>query len=229
MNDIIISLKNIRKSFLREKGGDSPNFVLKGLDLEVRKGEFISIHGKSGSGKTTLLNITAGLMEPDAGLVKFEGKNLYSLSDYKRSFIRNRKMGFIFQQFFLIPAIKVRENIMLPGVIAKIGKKELMKRIDEVLEILDLKHLAEYYPFTLSGGQQQRVAIGRAILMKPAVLLCDEPIANLDPESSEKIVSIFKNLSLNEKVAIIVVSHQHSIDNVADTRYLLKDGKLEKC
>lgn len=200
--------------------------VLRGVDLNVRRGELLVIYGKSGSGKTTLLNIIAGYIKPDAGRVRVLGNDILSMSDFELSKFRNRNIGFIFQQFFLINYLTCEENIQLPGYFSKFDSSWIRKRTEEMLRVVELDEFRNYYPPMLSGGQQQRVSIARAIFLNPAILLCDEPIGNLDSETGTKMVRMFKELNLKQKVTVIIVSHEEEISNVADRIAYLRDGKL---
>jgi len=222
-NGHIIAIRSVHKSF-RESGRKI--HVLKGIDFNVRQGEFVAIHGKSGTGKTTLLNIIAGFLSPDAGKVTVSDLDIYSINDRARSRFRNENIGFIFQQFFLIRYLRCEENLSLPGLFSKWKGEELSRRVDELMDMMDLKSMRKSYPFTLSGGQQQRIAIGRALLMKPKILLCDEPIGNLDKQTGTRILKIFKNLSESEGITVIVVTHMERVSELSDRTLHLVDGKL---
>jgi ABC-type lipoprotein export system ATPase subunit len=224
MADPIIDLHSVHKSF-RQK--DRSVKVLSGVDLVIGRGEFITVQGKSGSGKSTLLNIIAGLLKPSAGTVTFEGRNIYAMNDGARSRFRNENIGFVFQQFFLIRYLTCEENLSLPGLFSRWKGRDLQRRVEEIMEMLDIASLRKSYPPALSGGQQQRIAIGRALLMKPKILLCDEPIANLDPEAGEKVLQTFMNLAERDAITVIVVSHQPGISEAAGRTYRLAGGKLQ--
>ncbi len=223
MGDPLLALRSVYKSFRK---GDKLVRVLKGVEFTVAAGDFVAVFGESGSGKSTLLNIIAGLMPPDAGSVSCDGRNIYAMNDAARSCYRNESIGLIFQQFFLIPHLTCEENILLPGLIARKKGKDLQRRADELMEMLGIASLKSDRPPFLSGGQQQRVAICRALLQKPKILLCDEPVANLDPENGDKIIQIFRTLVEKEGTTVIVVSHQPEISKAAGKKFRLQEGKL---
>ena len=192
--------------------------ALDGVSLSVEEGEFLAIIGTSGSGKTTLLQILGGLDEPTAGGVWIRGNSLKDMTEDERTIFRRRNIGFVFQQYNLIPVINVYENIVLPLRLdgAEIDEK-LLEEIGEKLENL---------PKELSGGQQQRVAIARALMVKPAVLLCDEPTGNLDSVTSMEVISLLKTCAARFHQTVIVVTHQEAIAQMADRILRVEDGKL---
>ena len=192
--------------------------ALDGVSLSVEEGEFLAIIGTSGSGKTTLLQILGGLDEPTAGGVWIRGNSLKDMTEDERTIFRRRNIGFVFQQYNLIPVINVYENIVLPLRLdgAEIDEK-LLEDIGEKLENL---------PEELSGGQQQRVAIARALMVKPAVLLCDEPTGNLDSVTSMEVISLLKTCAARFHQTVIVVTHQEAIAQMADRILRVEDGKL---
>jgi len=153
-------------------------------------------------------------------------KDLYSADDSARSRFRNEKIGFIFQQFFLIRYLSCEENLSLPGLFSRWKGKELKDKVDRILEMMDLVSMRDRYPVTLSGGQQQRIAIGRALLLEPKILLCDEPVGNLDKETGTRILKIFKDLSRSRNITVIVVTHMDRISEFSDRMLILENGKL---
>ena len=198
--------------------------ALDGVSLSVEEGEFLAIIGTSGSGKTTLLQILGGLDEPTAGGVWIRGNSLKDMTEDERTIFRRRNIGFVFQQYNLIPVINVYENIVLPLRLdgAEIDEK-LLEDIVRTLKIGEkLENLAE----ELSGGQQQRVAIARALMVKPAVLLCDEPTGNLDSVTSMEVISLLKTCAARFHQTVIVVTHQEAIAQMADRILRVEDGKL---
>jgi putative ABC transport system ATP-binding protein len=225
MSEDIIRLESVHKSFA---SSGRRLKVLSGLEAAIREGEFVAVKGRSGAGKTTLLNVIAGFLPPEGGTVRVRGQDLYALRDTPRSRFRNENIGFIFQQFFLIPYLSCVENISLPGLFSmRLRGKELSRRVDEIIEMMELQSMRDSYPATLSGGQQQRIAVGRALLMQPRILLCDEPIGDLDRESGGRILDIFKNLSRNNHITLIVVTHMDRVARLADRTLELVDGKVK--
>jgi ABC-type lipoprotein export system ATPase subunit len=223
MDGEIIHLEAVHKSFSKARRKLD---VLCGVDFRVAEGEFVAIQGKSGTGKTTLLNVIAGFLRPDSGRVVVAERNLYSSDDTQRSRFRNENIGFIFQQFFLIRYLSCEENLSLPGLFSRWKGQELRDKVDRILEMMDLVSMRDRYPVTLSGGQQQRIAIGRALLLEPKILLCDEPVGNLDKETGTRILQIFKDLSRTRNITVIVVTHMDRISEFSDRMLILEKGKL---
>ena len=198
--------------------------ALDGVSLSVEEGEFLAIIGTSGSGKTTLLQILGGLDEPTAGGVWIRGNSLKDMTEDERTIFRRRNIGFVFQQYNLIPVINVYENIVLPLRLdcAEIDEKLL----EDIVRTLKIGEKLENLPEELSGGQQQRVAIARALMVKPAVLLCDEPTGNLDSVTSMEVISLLKTCAARFHQTVIVVTHQEAIAQMADRILRVEDGKL---
>ena len=198
--------------------------ALDGVSLSVEEGEFLAIIGTSGSGKTTLLQILGGLDEPTAGGVWIRGNSLKDMTEDERTIFRRRNIGFVFQQYNLIPVINVYENIVLPLRLdgAEIDEKLLV----DIVRTLKIGEKLENLPEELSGGQQQRVAIARALMVKPAVLLCDEPTGNLDSVTSMEVISLLKTCAARFHQTVIVVTHQEAIAQMADRILRVEDGKL---
>ena len=222
-NKIILEVKDLKKSF---KVGDSELEVLKGINLEVREGEFISLMGESGSGKSTLLYQIGFLDTPTSGEIKINGESFSNLSDEKLSEIRCNKIGFVFQFYNLIPNLTVEDNIMLPVIAAKKNASEYEDRLVSILQIIGLSDKRKCLPRELSGGQQQRVAIARAIILSPALLLADEPTGNLDSVSTKEIMELFKTLNEKEHVTIIQVTHSNETAKYGSRLIYLKDGRI---
>lgn len=214
------------------KTGDLETQVLKGLDLKIHEGEFVSIMGPSGSGKSTLLYLLGGLEDASSGLVHIEGQALQDMKDKKISQIRNNTIGFVFQFYNLVPHLTVEENILLPAMLAGKKKKELQPQMEKLLKIVGLKEKQFSYPSELSGGQQQRVAIARALVSKPRILLADEPIGNLDSNTGKEIMELFKRLNEEEHITIVQVTHSEKSTHYGNRVIYLEDGmvinKLEK-
>ena len=221
--DSILTVKNISKSY---KMGNAQVHALKRTTLEIKKGEIVVVIGKSGSGKSTLLNVLGGLIVPDSGEVLLDGKNLYALSEKERARIRNQKCGFIYQNFNLINALSVINNIRLPFDIA--GKPYNTKREKELLDILDLGKRRNFYPTQLSGGERQRTAVARALLMEPSIILADEPTGNLDLESGNKLMAFVKRTNREQGQTYVIVTHDLEWLKIAHTVYRMSDGRLER-
>lgn len=198
--------------------------ALDGVSLSVEEGEFLAIIGTSGSGKTTLLQILGGLDEPTAGGVWIRGNSLKDMTEDERTIFRRRNIGFVFQQYNLIPVINVYENIVLP--LRLDGAEIDEKLLEDIVRTLKIGEKLENLPEELSGGQQQRVAIARALMVKPAVLLCDEPTGNLDSVTSMEVISLLKICAARFHQTVIVVTHQEAIAQMADRILRVEDGKL---
>lgn len=198
--------------------------ALDGVSLSVEEGEFLAIIGTSGSGKTTLLQILGGLDELTAGGVWIRGNSLKDMTEDERTIFRRRNIGFVFQQYNLIPVINVYENIVLP--LRLDGAEIDEKLLEDIVRTLKIGEKLENFPEELSGGQQQRVAIARALMVKPAVLLCDEPTGNLDSVTSMEVISLLKTCAARFHQTVIVVTHQEAIAQMADRILRVEDGKL---
>ena len=198
--------------------------ALDGVSLSVEEGEFLAIIGPSGSGKTTLLQILGGLDEPTAGGVWIRGNSLKDMTEDERTIFRRRNIGFVFQQYNLIPVINVYENIVLP--LRLDGAEIDEKLLEDIVRTLKIGEKLENLPEELSGGQQQRVAIARALMVKPAVLLCDEPTGNLDSVTSMEVIALLKTCAARFHQTVIVVTHQEAIAQMADRILRVEDGKL---
>ena len=198
--------------------------ALDGVSLLVEEGEFLAVIGTSGSGKTTLLQILGGLDEPSAGGVWIRGNSLKDMTEDERTIFRRRNIGFVFQQYNLIPVINVYENIVLP---LRLDGAEIDETLlEDIVRTLKIGEKLENLPEELSGGQQQRVAIARALMVKPAVLLCDEPTGNLDSVTSMEVISLLKTCAARFHQTVIVVTHQEAIAQMADRILCVEDGKL---
>lgn len=198
--------------------------ALDGVSLSVEEGEFLAVIGTSGSGKTTLLQILGGLDEPTAGGVWIRGNSLKDMTEDERTIFRRRNIGFVFQQYNLIPVINVYENIVLP---LRLDGAEIDEALlEDIVRTLKIGEKLENLPEELSGGEQQRVAIARALMVKPAVLLCDEPTGNLDSVTSMEVISLLKTCAARFHQTMIVVTHQEAIAQMADRILRVEDGKL---
>ena len=198
--------------------------ALDGVSLSVEEGESLAVIGTSGSGKTTLLQILGGLDEPTAGGVWIRGNSLKDMTEDERTIFRRRNIGFVFQQYNLIPVINVYENIVLP--LRLDGAEIDEKLLEDIVRTLKIGEKLENLPEELSGGQQQRVAIARALMVKPAVLLCDEPTGNLDSVTSMEVISLLKTCAARFHQTVIIVTHQEAVAQMADRILRVEDGKL---
>ncbi|UCG70345.1 MAG: ABC transporter ATP-binding protein [Thermoplasmata archaeon] len=219
----MIELRDVTKIY---RMGETEIRALNGVTLNVKKGEFLSIVGPSGSGKSTLLNIIGCIDTPTSGMVHIDGEDVSKLKDRALTKIRLHKIGFIFQQFYLIPTLNTTENVELPMKEAKMGREERRKKVSQLLKQVDLEHRKRHYPNQLSGGEQQRVAIARSLANSPSLILADEPTGEIDSETSEKIVGLLKKLNIEEKVTIIVVTHDPKVAKHADKSITIEDGKI---
>jgi len=215
----MLSAKNIYKSY-----GKLP--ILKGVDLDVKKGEIVSIVGASGAGKSTLLHIVGSLAMPDKGTVEINGIEINQLSSKKMSEFRNKNIGFIFQFHHLLPEFSALENVCIPAFIAKVGKKEAESKAGELLEMLGLSHRINHKPAELSGGEQQRVAVARALINNPSIILADEPSGNLDSENAHALNQLFIELRENINQTFIIVTHNEDLALISDRTIHMKDGKI---
>nr|MDD3720848.1 ABC transporter ATP-binding protein [Candidatus Gracilibacteria bacterium] len=220
----LIELKDLHKSYYLENGTEIP--VLKGVDLSIKENEFVALMGESGSGKSTLLNILGCLHPLTSGTYELEGEDISELKDDEAlSYIRNIKIGFIFQQFYLFPRLSAIENVTLPAIYAETSSKERTQKAIELLKRVGLEAKIDSKPGEMSGGQQQRVAIARALINSPDIILADEPTGNLDSVTTEEIIKLLLELKASGKT-IIMVTHAHDVAKNADRVIFLKDGKV---
>ena len=204
--------------------GDIEVVALDKVNLTINKGEFIAIIGPSGSGKSTLLHLLGGLEKPSKGFVKIEEQNISDMHENKLARYRRKNIGFIFQQYNLIPVLDVRENIKMPLMLDKASIDE--KYIDDIVNFLGLKEREKHLPNQLSGGQQQRVAIGRALAPKPSIILADEPTGNLDTKTTEEVLKLLKDSIKKYNQTLVMITHNEEIARMADRGIYIKDGKL---
>ena len=224
-SDAVIALENVHKTY---DLGEIQVHALRGVSLEIRRGEFVAIMGASGSGKSTLMNILGCLDRPSKGRYLLDGIDVSGLSKIELAHIRNKKIGFVFQQFNLLSRTTALENVELPTLYAGIRPEERATRAKQSLERVGLADRALHHPSQLSGGQQQRVAIARALVNKPAILLADEPTGNLDSRTSVEIMDILQRLNEDEGLTVVLVTHEPDIANYAQRALEFRDGKMRK-
>ena len=217
----ILSTQNVRKIY---GTGENEVRALDGVDLKVEKGEFVAVVGTSGSGKSTLLHMLGGLDRPTSGTVTVDGKDIFSLKDEALTIFRRRKIGFVFQNYNLVPVLNAYENIVLPVQLD--GNEPNRKYIDSIIDMLGLSAKLTNLPNNLSGGQQQRVAIARALAAKPAIILADEPTGNLDSRTSQDVLSLLKISSQKLAQTIVMITHNEEIAQLADRIIRLEDGRI---
>ena len=205
----------------------NPLHVLKGIDAQIHRRQLVMLRGRSGSGKTTLLNLIGGLDQPTKGEIWFDGQPFHKLGDNKRTAVRRRDMGFIFQAYALMPMLSAYENVELSLRMAKVPRGEWKKRVTEVLDMVGLGKRMHHRPFELSGGEQQRVAIAKSIAHRPKLLLADEPTAELDSQMSAQIMAVFQHIIQSERVTICMTTHDPTILEVADHVYEMADGRFD--
>ncbi|WP_071025820.1 ABC transporter ATP-binding protein [Peptoniphilus raoultii] len=222
----LIEMKAIKKSF--NIGKENELEILRGIDLYVNEGEFISIVGQSGSGKSTLMNILGLLDRQTSGEYILNGVNIKTLKDKDLSSYRSKKIGFVFQNFNLIPRSNAQKNVELPMLYAKVSAKERKERAVELLKSVDVGDRLNHNPSELSGGQKQRVAIARAMANDPDIILADEPTGALDSETGRQVMDLFHRLNRDEKRTIIIITHNMDLAEEADRMYNMKDGRLKE-
>jgi len=217
----ILSTQDLKKIY---GSGENEVHALDGVNLQVEKGEFVAVVGTSGSGKSTLLHMLGGLDRPTSGSVTVDGKDIFSLKDEELTIFRRRKIGFVFQNYNLVPVLNVYENILLPVQLD--GSSPDQSYIQEIIHTLGIASKLENLPNNLSGGQQQRVAIARALASKPAIILADEPTGNLDSRTSQDVIGLLKVTSQKFSQTIVMITHNEEIAQLADRIIRIEDGKL---
>ncbi len=217
----ILTVKNLSKHY-----GEAPNLVkaLDDVSMSVDKNEFVSVVGTSGSGKSTLLHMLGGLDSPTSGSVTIDGKDVFAMEDDERTVFRRQKIGFVFQNFNLIPIMNVYDNIILPILLD--GQNPDVSYVNKIIKILGLEDKVDNLPNNLSGGQQQRVAIARALATKPAILLADEPTGNLDSKTSEEVMELLKSTTKEFEQTVILITHDEKVAKKADRIVRIEDGKI---
>jgi len=223
--DTIIQIEEIAREY--EMGGTKIN-ALDGVNLEIGRGEYVSIVGPSGSGKTTLFNLIGGLDRPTRGVVYIDGVDISKLDAYELAWLRCRKIGYIFQTFNLIPVLTATENVALPTVFAGIPRDEGLKKAEKILASVGLRERLHHKPGELSAGQQQRVAIARAMANDPAIILADEPTGNLDLNTGMEIIDLLHGLNKSRGMTLIAATHDLKMIKASDRIVWMRDGKIEK-
>ncbi|MBS3131416.1 ABC transporter ATP-binding protein [Candidatus Woesearchaeota archaeon] len=221
----MIQLRDVWKTY---KMGEAEVHALRSVSLEVKEGEFVAIMGPSGSGKSTAVNMIGSLDIPTKGSIYLDGRDISKMSESDLAQLRGRKIGFIFQQFNLIPTLTALENVALPMVFQNIPKEQRIKRAEEILNIVELGDRMDHKPTELSGGQQQRVAIARSLANNPDVILADEPTGNLDSKTGETVMDFLEELNRKEGKTIIMVTHDIGVAKHAHRTEFLKDGQIVK-
>lgn len=222
-NPFAVRARGIRKSY---RNGDVLTPVLNNVDISIPSTGLSVLHGPSGSGKTTLLNLIGLIDRPDTGAMHILGQDMKNLSDNELSDFRRDHIGYVFQNFNLLPVLSALENVEYPLAIAGVPPSTRRKRARQALRAVHLSNVAEHRPNQLSGGQRQRVAVARALVKQPRLILADEPTANLDSQNSEAIVSLLRRLQQDYHIAVVISSHDPQIQEQADHRFLLRDGAL---
>lgn len=223
--DEVIHLEHVHRVY---RTGDIEVHALRGLSLVVRRGEFVAIMGPSGSGKSTLMNIMGCLDQPTRGCYFLEGADVSTLSGNELAGIRNRKIGFVFQSMNLLPRTAAMENVELPLLYAGVTPREQFRRAREALASVGLSEKEKSLPSQLSGGEQQRVAIARALVNQPSLLIADEPTGNLDSRSSLEVMEIFQRLNREQKLTLVLVTHEHDIAAHASRIVTVRDGRIRQ-
>jgi ABC-type lipoprotein export system ATPase subunit len=223
MSEPLLSARGLSKSYAM---GRRTLEVLRDVNLDVASGEFLALRGASGAGKSTLLHLIGGLDSPNAGKISFNGQNLAAFSESELTHFRNRRVGFVFQAYHLLPELTALENVCLPARVARVPAARAVARGRELLARVGLKERTEHKPFELSGGEQQRVAIARALINEPELLLADEPTGNLDSRTSGEIIALLKNLRADKQTALVIATHDAKIAAHAERVIELVDGQI---
>ena len=220
----LIELKNITKSYLL---GQKEMVVLHDISMAVHHKDLLAIMGSSGSGKSTTMNIIGLLDKASSGSYRLNGMNVSSLSDDEMAKIRNQNIGFVFQQFYLLPKLNAEQNVALPLTYRNMPKSEIKERVYTMLERVNMADRAHHRPSELSGGQQQRVAIARALVAEPRVILADEPTGALDSKTSSEVMELFLTLNQQDSTTIIIVTHDEKVGELCKQRFVMSDGQIQ--
>jgi ABC-type lipoprotein export system ATPase subunit len=223
MNDMLLSARGLRKTYVM---GKRTLEVLRGVDVAVARGDFLALRGASGAGKSTLLHLIGGLDTPNAGEIFFAGENLSKFSERKLTDFRNRRVGFVFQAYHLLPELTALENVCLPARVARLSSGDVVKRAKTLLERVGLSARTDHKPYELSGGEQQRVAIARALINEPVLLLADEPTGNLDSHTGSEIMDLLKELRTEKQTTLVIATHDSRVAALAPRVIELVDGVI---
>lgn len=225
MNEIAVKTENVVRTY---KIGNNEVQALRGVSFEIKQGEFLAIMGPSGSGKSTCMNMIGCLDRPTSGTVQINGKYTSKMSEKELAVLRNRTIGFVFQQYHLIPGMTVLENVMLPLKYQKVNKAERKRAAEKTLESVGLSERINHCPHELSGGQKQRVAIARAMVTSPKILLADEPTGALDSQTGKQVIELFRQINQKNGTTIIIVTHDIGIGNSMNRCIKIFDGLIQK-
>ena len=223
MSESLLSAKGLTKSYTM---GSRSLEVLRGVDVEVARGDFLALRGASGAGKSTLLHLIGGLDSPNSGEILFDGRDVAKFSESELTHFRNRRVGFIFQAYHLLPELTALENVCLPARIGRVSATVAQSRATALLEQVGLKERLDHKPYELSGGEQQRVAIARSLIVGPEMILADEPTGNLDSGTGLEIIELLKNLIVQTRAALIIATHDPKVAAAARTVIELVDGRV---
>ncbi len=223
MSESLLSARGLEKTYAI---GKRTLEVLRGVDMDVARGDFVALRGASGTGKSTLLHLIGGLDTPNAGEIHFAGQNLAAFTESQLTHFRNRRVGFVFQAYYLLPELDALENVCLPARVARVPAVQAGARGRELLSLVGLKDRMEHKPYELSGGEQQRVAIARALINEPELLLADEPTGNLDSHTGGEIIELLKNLHVKKQTTLIIATHDAKVAAHAQRVIELADGRI---
>jgi ABC-type lipoprotein export system ATPase subunit len=223
MSESLLSARGLKKT---NPNGKRTLEVLRGVDMDVARGDFVALRGASGTGKSTLLHLLGGLDTPNAGEIHFAGQNLAAFTESQLTHFRNRRVGFVFQSYYLLPELDALENVCLPARVARVPAAQAGARGRELLSLVGLKDRMEHKPYELSGGEQQRVAIARALINEPELLLADEPTGNLDSHTGGEIIELLKNLHVKKQTTLIIATHDAKVAAHAQRVIELADGRI---
>src|ERR1700679_3470293 len=223
MSEILLSAQGLKKTYFM---GSRTLEVLRGVDVEIARGDFVALRGASGTGKSTLLHLIGGLDTPNAGEITFRGQKLSGFSESELTIFRNRRVGFVFQAYHLLPELTALENVGLPARIARISAGQAEKRTRELLGWVGLNAREDHKPSELSGGEQQRVAIARALVNEPELLLADEPTGNLDSKTGGEIIELLKSLRVEKQTTLVIATHDEKVAAHAQRVIELVDGRI---
>jgi ABC-type lipoprotein export system ATPase subunit len=224
MNVPLLSVRGLTRTYLLGKRALE---VLRNVNLDVARGEFLALRGASGAGKSTLLHLIGGLDTPNAGEIRFAGQNLAALSESELAHFRRRRVGFVFQAYYLLPELDALENVCLPARVARVPAVRAGARGRDLLAWVGLKDRMDHKPFELSGGEQQRVAIARALINEPELLLADEPTGNLDSHTGGEIIELLKNLHVEKQTTLVIATHDAKVAAIAPRVIELVDGQIK--